>query len=111
MIRLSRVGKKKQPSYRLIISEKTKDPWGKALEFLGFYNPQTEPATVNLKKERIEYWLAKGAQASATVHNLLVNEKILTGPKVKVSKIKKSKKEALAAKTKEISTSKNISTT
>ena len=98
MIRLSRVGKKKQPSYRLIVSEKTKDPWGDALEILGFYNPRTEPATVNLKKERIQHWLSKGAQSSATVHNLLVNEKILTGPKVKASKINKSKKEALAAK-------------
>lgn len=95
MIRLSRVGKKKQPSYRLIISEKTKDPWGNALEILGFYNPRTEPSTVNLKKERIQYWLSKGAQTSATVHNLLVNEKILTGSKVKASKIKKSKKESL----------------
>lgn len=109
MIRLSRVGKKKQPSYRLIVSEKTKDPWGDALEFLGFYNPRTEPATVNLKKERIQHWLSKGAQTSATVHNLLVNEKILTGPKVKASKIKKSKKEALAAKEKgkESSSTKN----
>jgi small subunit ribosomal protein S16 len=93
MIRLSRIGKKKQPSYRLIISEKTKDPWGEALEILGFYNPRTEPPTVNFKKERIKHWLSKGAQISVTVHNLLASEKIIDSPKIKVSKIKNSKKE------------------
>lgn len=92
MIRLSRKGKKKQPTYRLIISEKAKDPWGDALEILGFYNPRTEPKTINFKKERILYWLSKGAKASPTVHNLLVDEKILDLAKTKASKSKKSKK-------------------
>jgi small subunit ribosomal protein S16 len=70
-IRLSRVGKKKQPSYRLIVSEKSKDPWGKYLENLGNYNPLTNPATVTFKTDRIKHWLAQGAQASDTVWNLL----------------------------------------
>ncbi|MFH1838444.1 MAG: 30S ribosomal protein S16 [Candidatus Kuenenbacteria bacterium] len=93
MIRLSRVGKKKQPSYRLIVSDKTKDPWGKSLEFLGHYNPRTNPATINLEAERIKYWISKGAQTSATIHNLLVSQKIIKGSKVKADSKKKKKEE------------------
>ncbi|MFH1233794.1 MAG: 30S ribosomal protein S16 [Patescibacteria group bacterium] len=93
-IRLSRVGKKKQPSYRIIVSENARDPWGKSLEFLGNYNPRTNPATINLEVERINYWISQGAQTSATVHNLLVSQKIIKGPKVKASSTKKKKEEA-----------------
>lgn len=80
-IRLSRVGKKKQPEYRLVISEKTKDPWGDALEYLGHFNPRTNPATVNFNVERIKYWLSKGAQVSDTVKNILIDQKILESEK------------------------------
>ncbi|MEK9129963.1 MAG: 30S ribosomal protein S16 [Patescibacteria group bacterium] len=92
-IRLSRVGKKKQPSYRLIVSENARDPWGKALEFLGDYNPRTNPSTVNLKTERIKYWISKGAQTSTTVHNLLINKKVIEGSKIKADSTKKKKEE------------------
>ncbi|MEK7167317.1 MAG: 30S ribosomal protein S16 [Patescibacteria group bacterium] len=92
MIRLSRVGKTKQPSYRLIVSDKTKDPWGKSLEILGYYNPRTNPSTIKLEAERIKYWISKGAQTSATIHNLLVKQKIIKGPKVKADSVKKTKK-------------------
>jgi small subunit ribosomal protein S16 len=88
-IRLSRRGKKKQPTYRIIILEKTKDPWGDFLEDLGFYNPHTKQA--GFKKERIQYWLSHGAQASPTVHNLLVTHKVIEGTKVKATKKKKKK--------------------
>ncbi len=88
-IRLSRTGKKKQAYYRFIISEKSKDPWGDSLEILGFYNPRMNPATVNLKKERIAYWLSKGAQTSDTVHNILVDHGVLKGEKVKTVRRKK----------------------
>jgi len=74
VIRLTRIGKKKQPEYRFIISEKTKDPWGKALEILGNYNPRSTPVTVTLKKDRIEYWISKGAQCSDTVWNILMDQ-------------------------------------
>lgn len=80
-IRLSRVGKKKQPEYRLIINEKTKDPWGDVLEYLGYYNPRTKPATIKFEVERIKYWLSKGAQVSDTVKNILLEQKILEGEK------------------------------
>lgn len=95
VIRLSRFGKKKQPVYRLIINEKHKDTRGDYLENLGFYNPRTKE--IKLKAERIKYWLEKGAQTSATVHNLLVDQKIIKGPKVKASyrpKPKEEKKES-----------------
>lgn len=88
-IRLSRRGKKKQPTYRILISEKSKDPWGCFLEDLGFYNPKTKKT--ELKKDRIKYWVERGAQASPTVYNLLVSQGIIEGPKVKATKVKKRK--------------------
>lgn len=91
-IRLSRVGKTKQPSYRLIVSEKTKDPWGRYLENLGFYNPRANPPTIQFKTERIKHWLAKGAQVSDTVNNLLISRGIREGAKRK--KVHLSKKRA-----------------
>ena len=93
-IRLSRVGKTKQPSYRLIVSEKARDPWGKFLENLGTFNPRTNPSTVNFNVDRIKYWISKGAQTSNTVWNLLVDQKVVEGAKrlkVKISKRRKAK--------------------
>jgi small subunit ribosomal protein S16 len=98
-IRLTRIGKKKQPSYRVIVVDKKKDPWGKYLENLGFYNPRTNPKTIDLKVERIKYWISKGAQASATVNNMLVDAKILT-TKVKASSAGKKPAEAPKAEAK-----------
>ena len=77
--------------YRLIISEKARDPYGKALEILGSYNPFTKD--IVLKKERILYWIKNGAGLSATVNNLLVENKVISNKKVTVSKINKKKKE------------------
>lgn len=99
-IRLSRVGKKKQPSYRLIVCQKTKDPWGTYLENLGNYNPRTNPKTIQLKAERIKYWMSKGAQPSGTVHNLLVDQKIIEGTKVKSSLVSKKRAVKLAERKK-----------
>jgi len=92
-IRLSRVGKKHQPSYRLIVVDKRKDPWGIYLENLGFYNPLQKPKVIDFKAERIKYWITKGAQPSETVWNLLVDQKIVEG--------EKRKRHASAKKTKE----------
>ncbi len=97
-IRLSRVGKIKQPSYRLVVSEKSKDPWGDVLEILGTYNPRREPADVQFKTDRIAYWLGKGAQTSDTVWNLLVDCKLVTGEKRKKVRLSKRRKEKLAKK-------------
>lgn len=70
--------------YRLIISEKSKDPYGDSLEILGSYNPFTKE--IDAKGDRINYWISKGAQMTATVNNLLVERKIVEGKKVTASK-------------------------
>ena len=83
-IRLSRIGKKKKPMYRLVVSEKARDPYGRALEILGSYNPFTKELIT--KKDRIEYYIGNGAQMSNTVNNLLLENKIIEGEKRKASK-------------------------
>lgn len=93
-IRLSRIGKRKQPTYRVIISEKSQDPYGHYLELLGNYNPRTK--ALNVKADRIKYWISKGAQTSASINNLLINAKIIEGKKMKVVKISNDRKEKMA---------------
>ncbi len=70
--------------YRLIISEKSKDPYGDSLEILGSYNPYSKE--IIAKNDRINYWISKGAQMTATVNNLLVGKEIVKGSKVTASK-------------------------
>lgn len=91
-IRLARVGKKKNPTYRFIVSEASKDPYGKALEILGHYNPFSK--VIEVKKDRILEWISKGAQLSPTVHNILVDQNVIQKDKVKASKGKKKNAEA-----------------
>ncbi|MFA6552932.1 MAG: 30S ribosomal protein S16 [Patescibacteria group bacterium] len=86
-IRLSRFGKKKHPVFRIIVSEKAKDTVGDYLELLGTYDPHTNK--VELKKERIQHWISKGASTSGVVHNLLIDQKLITGEKIKVANIRK----------------------
>ena len=71
MIRLSRRGAKKQPHYRVIVIEKDRARDGRSIEVVGTYNPRTNPASVELKRDRIDYWRSKGAQLSDTVARLL----------------------------------------
>jgi small subunit ribosomal protein S16 len=71
MIRLARVGARKQPYYRVVVIEKDRARNGRSVEVVGTYNPRTNPASVNLKMERIEYWRGKGAQLSDRVAKLL----------------------------------------
>lgn len=97
MIRFTRIGKKKQPSYRIIISEKTRDPWGRYLELLGNYNPRSKVA--NIKADRVKHWLAKGAQASPSVHNLLIKQGLIADTRKKKSvAISKKRREKIDAK-------------
>jgi small subunit ribosomal protein S16 len=72
MIRLARVGARKQPHYRIVVIEKERARNGRALEVVGTYNPRTNPAHVELKRDRIEYWQSKGAQVSGRVGKLLL---------------------------------------
>jgi len=71
MIRLARVGARKQPHYRVVVIEKDRARNGRSVEVVGTYNPRTEPASVELKRDRIDYWTGKGAQLSETVGKLL----------------------------------------
>jgi small subunit ribosomal protein S16 len=71
MIRLARVGARKQPYYRVVVIEKARARNGRALEVVGTYNPRTTPTSIDLKRERIEYWRSKGAQLSERVSKLL----------------------------------------
>ncbi len=73
MIRLSRRGARKQPIYRIVVIEKDRARDGRSIEVVGLYNPRTNPATVDLKKDRIEYWLTQGAQFSPTLARLYKN--------------------------------------
>lgn len=70
-IRLTRVGATKRPAYRVIAIDKRRSRDGRALEILGFYDPLTEPATVQLNRAKIQDWIGKGAQPSETVVKLM----------------------------------------
>ena len=72
-IRLRRVGGKKQPSYRIVVTHSESPRDGRFIEKIGFFNPRTEPETVQLDIERAEYWLSVGAQPSDAVARLLKN--------------------------------------
>ena len=101
MIRLQRTGKRGQAYFRVVILEHTSRVKGKYLELFGNYNPHQKEFKV--KKDRIEYWISKGAQISPTVNNLMVNYKVWDKPKVQSWKPKKkevveSKEKPAAAK-------------
>lgn len=100
-IRLARVGKKKKPIYRIVVSEASRDTFGKFLEILGHYNPLTK--VCEIKKDRILHWISNGAKLSPTLNNLLIDQNVITGEKVKAYRPKKKKKkeEKKEKKTKE----------
>ncbi len=83
-IKLSKLGKKNKKVFRVIISEKGRDPYGNSLEILGSYNQYHKELQV--KADRINYWISKGAQMTPTVNNLLVGHEIIEGKKVIASK-------------------------
>ena len=89
-IKLKRIGKKHQASFRIIVSEKRSKIDGRYVEDLGWLNPRSDELNVN--KERAEYWLKNGAQPTDTVYNLLVKIGLIKGPKRAVHA--KSKNEA-----------------
>jgi small subunit ribosomal protein S16 len=70
-IRLRRTGKRKQPSYRVVIADQRAPRDGDFIEVVGHYNPRTSPTTLELDEERVRHWLDNGAQPSETVHRLL----------------------------------------
>ena len=70
MIRLARVGATKQPHYRVVVIEKDRARNGRSIEVVGTYNPRTNPASIIMKRDRVEYWVSKGAQMSERVNKL-----------------------------------------
>ncbi|MGA1868683.1 MAG: 30S ribosomal protein S16 [bacterium] len=76
-IRLTRLGAKKKPFYRLVAIDSRTQRDGKYIDRLGYYNPMTEPAVINLEKEKINKWLKQGAIPSQTVVNILAREGIV----------------------------------
>ena len=93
-IRLNRMGKNKRASFRVVAQEHTVAPGGRHVEILGSYDPHTKANT--FKKERIQYWISKGARPSETAHNLFVKNGIIEGKK-RITKIPKPKVEEVAA--------------
>jgi len=94
VIRLLRIGKKNQPSFKIVVTDKRKSSRaGRFVEVLGFSNPLTKK--MGIKKDRVEYWMKVGAQPSDSVRNILIENKIIEGKKIAVNK--KSKKEKAPA--------------
>jgi small subunit ribosomal protein S16 len=71
MIRLARVGARKQPYYRIVVIDKASARNGRSVEVVGTYNPRTNPASIELKRDRIDHWVSKGAQLSDIVGKIV----------------------------------------
>jgi len=76
MIRLARFGARKQPYYRIVVIEKDRARNGRSIEVVGTYNPRTNPASVDLKHERIAYWRSKGATLSPILAKLVAKNPV-----------------------------------
>jgi len=76
-IRLNRVGKKKQPFYRIVVMDQRKARNADYVEVVGHYDPRRQPASINLKAERVQYWLGQGAQPTETVRSFLRRQKLV----------------------------------
>lgn len=82
-IRMTRVGSKKKPYFRVVLSEARSGLQGDVIENLGTYNPRAKPAQVNVNKERVEHWLKNGARPSSSVRTLIAKHlsRDLSAPK------------------------------
>ena len=100
-IRLTRKGKKNQPFFRVVLVDKRKSSkGGRAVEELGYVDPLKKRKSFN--KERILYWISKGAQPSSTIHNYLVSEKIIDAKKIKITNISAKKQAEIKAAAKAV---------
>ena len=97
MLKLQRVGRKNDPAFRVVVTEKRSKPKSGELEILGSFHPKTKASA--FKKERILYWLSKGVKTSPSVHNLLVSNKVIEGKKVTIKAKKSSAKGATEGQT------------
>jgi len=102
-IRLQRIGRKNDPTFRAVLTDsKNSTKSGRFLEILGTYNPRMNNVTQerNFMTDRIKYWITKGAKCSDTMHNFLVQDKIISGKKVNVLPKKKPTKKRKELKAK-----------
>ena len=104
IIRLQRVGRAHEPSFRIVLTDSKFGPKsGKAVEVLGSYDARKGKGTNHVDGEKVKYWISKGAQVSETMHNFLIDQKVLTGkkinvlPKNKIINAKKAKEEKALA--------------
>lgn len=100
VLKLRRIGKKHQPSYRLIVSERRSKLNGRYVDDLGWYNPRAK--THQFNKEQVLRWLERGAQKTDTVHNLLIKTGIISGKKIAIHK--KNKVDQIITKEKTMNT-------
>lgn len=105
IIRLQRVGRVHEPTFRIVLTDSKFGPKsGKAVEVLGSYDARKGKGTNTIDAEKTKYWISKGAQVSATIHNFLIDQKIITDkkinvlPKNKIINAKKAKEAEEAAK-------------
>jgi small subunit ribosomal protein S16 len=70
-VRLTRVGSKKNPIWRIVVADQRSPRDGRFIEMIGHYNPQTEPSEIVIDDERLQHWLAQGAQPTNTVKKLM----------------------------------------
>jgi small subunit ribosomal protein S16 len=102
MLRLARGGQKKRPFYRIVVTKKDSRRDGKFIEVIGNYNPMTEPATVNLREDRVKYWLGVGAQPSDKVGEFIKKQipghlEALLGSRAKKIQAKRAARKQRAA--------------
>jgi small subunit ribosomal protein S16 len=93
-IKLQRIGKKHQPSYRIVVAERRTKMAAPPVEDLGSYNPFSKAFTLN--RERVAHWIKMGAKPTLTVHNFLLSKEVISGKKMAV-KMKKIEKPAEVA--------------
>ncbi len=91
-IRFQRVGRKNDPAFRVVVTERRSKPKGNGIELLGNYHPKTKATA--LHAERILYWMSKGAKPSPRVHNLLIRKGVIKGKKISVAPKAQVKNEA-----------------
>ena len=98
-IRFFRKGRKKQPFYKIVVTDKNNPPSsGRFVEEVGFYNPHTKECKI--EGEKVSYWMEKGAQPSDVVWNLLIKEGVIKGEKINVVSLTKKRKAKIEEKQK-----------
>lgn len=95
-VRLTRVGSRKNPIWRVVVADQRSPRDGRVIESIGHYNPQTEPSTIMIDRERLEHWLERGAQPTNTVRKLMRSENTAPGAAATVVAESEAEAEAVA---------------